>query len=53
MWLEHWEFIVRENETEKKDTEENEVIGLSQKPQSEARGGGREGAECTTLAREE
>ena len=56
MWLEHWDFIVRENEMEKKDTEENEVIGLSQKPQSEARGregGGRvynvgkRGVSCT------
>lgn len=36
VWLEHWDFIARENKKEKKKGhgEENEVIGLSQKPQS-------------------
>lgn len=43
MWLELWDFIARENEKKKKDREENEVIDLSQKPQSQACKRGREG----------
>lgn len=46
MWLEHWDFIARENEKKeekKRHREENEVIELSQKPQSQASKRGREG----------
>lgn len=49
MWLAHWDFIFRVNEKrEKKDREENEVIGLSLKPQCLANKRGKVGGvECT------